>query len=127
MLYSVDAATGGSLPANSFLLSLPTEKPQCHLGGNVPRSRAEGKVVEAHAGQRSPCPGTRLLVGAEPFLELDWGTGFSVPQRELLGRGGEGPRDHVSSWLLRFTHLSLSGCFTLLLKPDWVGFSVTPT
>lgn len=93
VLCSVDAAIGDSLPANSFLLSLPTEKPQCHLGGNMPRSKAEGKVVEAHPGHRSPFPGTRLLVGAEPFLELDWGTGFSMPRRELLRRG-----DHISSW-----------------------------
>lgn len=92
---------------------------------NIPCS--EGKVVEAHPGHWSPFPGTRLFVGAELFLELDWGTGFSVPQRKLLGRGGEGPRDHVSSWLLRFTHLSLPGCFMLLFNPDWVGFSVAPT
>lgn len=93
----------------------------------MPHSRAEGKVVEAHPGHPSPFPGTRLFVGAEPFLELDWGTGFSVPQRELLRRGGEGPHNHVSSWPLGFTHLGLSGCFMLSFHPDWVGFSVTPT
>lgn len=77
---------------------------QCHLGRNVPSSRADWQVVEAGPGRRSPfasdCPISvcRIISGAGLGCGV-WLLGSQCCNLSLKDEVGKALIDQVSSWL----------------------------
>lgn len=103
-LYSVDAPTADCSLTSCFLLSLPMEELQYHLGRNVPSSSADWQVVEAGPGRRSPfdsdCPMSmcKIISGAGLGCGV-WLLGSQCCNLSPKDEVGKAHIDQVSSWL----------------------------